>query len=383
MAKKTNFKNKSGNKYFRTSAVVGHKPDGKPIQKQFYGSSKKEAEEKKQQYLLGINQGLSQDFDKTMFKSIFDLWFFEVKKPHVKKNTFKVYMVEYNKRIVTSEIYSMKMVDVKNLHIQRLINQISKEYNSEIAGKTLALLKTFYTYCEAERIVDRNIATHVRIPNDSTVKEETDYQILEKEDIKKLENYADNNSYGNMYVFAIYSGLRQGEILALTHDDIDLENDTIRVNKTLVYVKDDKGKMQLEVTSPKSKYSIREVPINDKLKKYIKTQIKAEKEKHMRLGMTFSNSQPLFSSELCQHQYASNVLFYWKKTIQELGIEYIKFHALRHTFCSLLAEKEVYPMTAAKLMGHGSTREVEKVYTHIMMKQKREAVNKLNDVIEN
>ena len=63
MPKKTNF-SVNGSNYYRVTATVGKNPDGSPIRKQFYGDSKKAAEQKRDEFLAGLRQGLSVDYQK-------------------------------------------------------------------------------------------------------------------------------------------------------------------------------------------------------------------------------------------------------------------------------------------------------------------------------
>ena len=107
MPRKTNFttnaKGKDGkeykNSYFRTTAMVGKDAEGKPIRKQFYGISKKEALAKRDEYLAGIKQGLSADYDKALFRSKFDDWFENVLRPSVALSSYKRYETDYRLRI--------------------------------------------------------------------------------------------------------------------------------------------------------------------------------------------------------------------------------------------------------------------------------------------
>ena len=77
MAVKTNYE-KNGNNYFRVTATIGKKSDGKPIRKEFYGKSKKEAETKKDEYLNNLKSGLNLDFDKITVGNLFHIWLFEI-----------------------------------------------------------------------------------------------------------------------------------------------------------------------------------------------------------------------------------------------------------------------------------------------------------------
>ena len=78
MAVKTNY-TKGNWKYYRVSVVIGRDSNGKRIKKEFYGKSKKEAEDKRDQYLSGISDGLSFDIEDGTLGELMKVWLFEVK----------------------------------------------------------------------------------------------------------------------------------------------------------------------------------------------------------------------------------------------------------------------------------------------------------------
>ncbi len=92
MAVKTNYR-KNGKDYYRVTATIDKKADGKPIRKEFYGKSKKEAEQKRDEYLRNIANGLNTDYENAELVPLMELWLFEVIKPSnkIKEITFERY----------------------------------------------------------------------------------------------------------------------------------------------------------------------------------------------------------------------------------------------------------------------------------------------------
>lgn len=79
LAKKTNFE-VNGKQYYRVTRTVGHKPDGTPIKKQFYGTGINEANKKADEYMDKIQSGLLNDFDKITLIELMSKWLYEIKK---------------------------------------------------------------------------------------------------------------------------------------------------------------------------------------------------------------------------------------------------------------------------------------------------------------
>jgi len=184
-----------------------------------------------------------------------------------------------------------------------------------------------------------------------------------------------------IYVFALFTGLRQGEILALSHEDINLTDNIININKSLNRTKID-GKNRIVVSKPKTEESIRKVPLPENLIFDIKKHVNKEKEKHLRLKIPFNSEAFLFTSNTCSAVRGDRLNTRWKEIQKQIGIEPITFHGLRHSFCTLLAEKGVPLKTASVLMGHSDIRTTAKIYTHINESQKQDAVKKLNVLIK-
>lgn len=375
MAKKTNTQI-NGKDYFRVTATVGKKSDGTPVRKQFYGSSKKEAENKRDEYLSKINNGFSLDFDKITFIDIFEKWFFETVKNSISISSYTRYNTEYKLRVKTSPFANLKLVDIKPMHIQLYYNELIKKGNTVYTIKFLNVLLTkFFNYCIKSDLIVKSPLNAVEIPIDKTVKNK--YKFLSKDDINKFIKAVDNDMDNFIFVFAIFTGIRQGEILALTIKDIDLQNDIIHINKTVNFLNVD-GVYKPILSTPKTKSSIREVPILENLKEMLFKYIECAKEKHNKMQIPFNADSILFSSNKCEYSNGVRLSTKLKSFLKVNDIPPITFHALRHTFCSLLAENNVPIKTASVLMGHSNIMMTGNIYTHVTGEQKKESIKTLS-----
>ena len=220
----------------------------------------------------------------------------------------------------------------------------------------------------------------VQLPKDKSVKVEP--SVFTHEEIQKLVSAAkDSISLNFIFVFAEFTGMREGEILALTYGDIDMVGSIIHVNKTINFLKID-GVYQPLVTKPKTPESIRDIPIFNDIKPLLAAYIANEKEKHLRLGIPFSKDSILFSSVAGTYIEASNLRKRLKRLLNKLGIPQRNFHMLRHTFCSLLSEMGVPLKTASELMGHSDIAITAKTYTHTGMDEKKRAMSALSGVFD-
>ncbi len=379
MPRKTNFST-GGHEYFRVTATIGTGPDGKPIRKQFYGSGKKEAEAKRDEYLSNVGKGLAAGYDKALFKDVFHIWYASVLKPTISSSSAIRYDLEYDKRIRNSSLSELKLSSVRSLDVQTYYNGLLAEYSVKTVRLVHRLLTNFFNYCVKSDLVAKNPLFAVELPGIRTGKD--GYNVLCRADINKILEAARHDISILIYLFAIFTGLRQGEILALELGDIDLDNNSINVTKSVKHLTINK-KFAAVLNPTKTLSSIRSIPILPELKPLLKAHIETEKEKYARLGVEFNNKSIFFSTSTCDYRQATNVLTGLKRLYKRLNIPDTSFHDLRHTFCTLLAEEGVPLKTASVLMGHSDVSITAKIYTHVDSQELKKSIDKLSALFNN
>ena len=155
MAKRTNFES-NGKEYFRVTKTIGHKADGTPIRKQFYGTGKKEAEEKAEEYINKIKNGMSLDFENITVNELIYKWLFQIKKNEVKPSSFQSYEGTYRNYIKDSSISGLKVYNTKSIQIQEYYNKLGKSKTYSQIKKLNKLLKQFFSYAEREGFILKN-----------------------------------------------------------------------------------------------------------------------------------------------------------------------------------------------------------------------------------
>ena len=375
MPKKTNFIN-NGVAYYRITATIGRNPDGSPIRKQILGSCKSDAEAKRDELIYNIQRGLGVGFDKLTFGDTFKEWFDNVHIPKLALSSATRYTTDYRLRIKPSCLSMMKLIDVKSLDIQKFYNGLlTAETSVTTIRNTHKLLSSFFSYCVKTDMIIKNPLHAVELPKERKV--QPDKAVLNKSDIEKLVRDSRVNGDAFIFVFAVFTGLREGETLALTHKDIDLVNGFISINKSVNHLMIN-GKYQAALSTTKTTGSTRQIPLFDEIRPLLLTHIRNEKEKHIRLGVPFSEDSILFSSQSGGYIEARNLRRRWERLCKRISIERTTVHALRHTFCSMLAENGVNLKTASELMGHSDTNTTLKIYTHVQKEEKKRGIATLS-----
>ncbi len=372
MAKKTNIEI-NGNKYYRVTRTVGKKADGTPIRKTFYGSGISEANEKADAYISDIKNGLVNNYEYAIFSELMSVWLFDFlhKSSKIKPSTFQRYEGIYRKYIKNSDIAGLKLKDCNTIKLQKFFNDLSKTYSYSQLRYLCDVMRNFFNWCIDSGYILKNPCLKIEIKgNKSEIikrKKENKIEILNEDEIKRIKEFIKGTEFELLFLLDLSTGLREGELLALTWDDINLNKKTLRIEKSVkeVYVYDDENNRHIEtiVQIPKTMTSFRTIPIPST----IISKLKKVKNKN---GI-------IFHDENMNYLKAKNVSYKWKKVLKGCNIPHKKFHSIRHTYASTLLKNGVDIQTVAELMGHSAIA-ITQIYLHSTSDQKYNAVNKLN-----
>lgn len=374
MAKKTNF-NVNGKEYYRVTRTVGKKADGTPIRKPFYGSCKSEAEEKADEYMNKLKNGLVTNFENITIQELMQTWLFESlhNSSDIKPSTFQRYEGIYRNYIKDSRIAGLKVHSFNLIQLQTYYNELSKKEYSYSQIKTLnTVLKVFFNWCIKNGYILRNPCIHTEIKGNKTdimnnkVKREK-VQILYDDEIQTIKEYVKGTDFELLFLLALATGLRQGELLALNWKYINFDKKYVEVKQSVkeVYVYDNEDEKHIETIfqAPKTLKSFRKVALPDSMVNVLKGCDKKE-------GL-------LFHDEEGNPLKGKNISSKWTKILKDCNIPHRKFHAIRHTYGSILMKNKVDIVTIGELMGHSATT-ITEIYLESTDEQKVDAVKEIN-----
>jgi len=372
MPKKTNF-SVNGSSYFRVTATVGKNADNKPIRKQFYGSSKKEAEAKRDEFMAGLRQGLSVDYQKNTFGISFKHWLEHVQRHSIGYSTYVKYSTLHRLYIADCGLAGMRLIDIKAANVQGYYNSMLKTTTVKNIHQVNKLLAVFFKYCVKSDILIKNPLLAVELPK--LPKQSEVNTALSDTDIEKLVAACKDDMRHFPYVFACFTGLRAGELLALTYNDLDFKDGMININKSVKYMNKD-GVFQPLLSETKTEASIRRVPILSEIRPMLQDHIFHTRQKNR--IFKFDGDFLLFPSATGTYRETNNFRQAYQRLCDKLGIQSGRtIHSLRHTFCTILARQGVSLLDASRLMGHSNVNITAKVYSHVNDHDKKNAVQKL------
>ncbi len=372
MAKKTNIEI-NGKQYYRVTRTIGKKADGTLIRKQFYGTGINEANKKADEYVNDIKNGLITNFEYVTINDAMHTWLFDflLNSASIKPSTFQRYEGIYRKYIKSSSIAGLRASTFTSLQLQKFYNRLAKNFSYKQINTLNTILKIFFNWCIDNGYMLKNPCNNVNIKNElnKMTTEKKKIEILTEKEIKTIKNYIRNTDFELLFLLDLGTGLRLGELLALDWENINLESKTIYIEQSVkeVYVYDTPESKHIETIfqKPKTKTSIRTITIPNNLVELLKLQ-------KNKTGLLFKdeNGNPIRGRIVYSR---------WNSILKKCKIPHKKFHAIRHTYASMLLKKGVDIETVAELMGH-STITITQIYLHSTSNQKQKAVNKLNSL---
>ncbi|MFV8467396.1 tyrosine-type recombinase/integrase [Flavobacterium sp. LB1P62] len=301
--------------------------------------------------------------DQKQILEVIDLWKTN-KKQYVKKSSFSAYtlLIENHILPIFGNKFSLEEAEVQAFVFQKLESGLSQKTIKDI----LIVLKMILKYGAKHKWTDY-IPFDIQFP---TEREKYTIEVLNRSDQKKIMNYIQEHfTFRNLGVYiCLSSGMRIGEVCALTWEDVDTDNGVISVNRTIqrIYViEDGSRKTELILDTPKTKNSIREIPISKDLLRILKPFKKIVNPSFFVLTNDAKPTEP--------RTYRS----YYKNLMNHLKMPDLKFHGLRHSFATRCIESKCDYKTVSVLLGHSNISTTLNLYVHPNMEQKKKVIEQM------
>ena len=335
----------------------------------------KEAKQAERNLLLdveenGLPSNQSDGFRDPTFEELASLWL-ENYKTTVKPSTFENVRSKVEK--MTEEHFDgLKLKKITVAYCQRVVIELSKNY--VLYNHYLSVINRIFKYAVLMDILNSNPFDKVIKPKSRQTQRKGNF--LTKEELKeflKLAQTATLSYFFPLVHLMSYTGLRQGEALALKWSDIDFENKKITVNKTAVRIKE---KQTLQ--TPKTKNSKRVISIDPNTLSILKSWKKDQIKIYFKNGKHFEGDDNfIFTNQRADWVHIHNFIRYFKRFIAGHKLKTITPHGLRHTHASLLFSAGVEPKNISDRLGHSTVQITLDLYTHITEEQRTDTVEKL------
>jgi integrase len=221
-------------------------------------------------------------------------------------------------------------------------------------------------HAQRRGLVEINVARLVDAPKP----ERREMQSLSPEQTRRFLDVIRGDRLEALYVLAITTGMRQGELHALRWRDVDLEGGSLRVTSSIQYVRG----QGLRLSSPKTRRSRRQVMLSKVAVEALTLRREVQLQERARQGEKWQDGDFVFTSRNGQPIYATNVVNRWfPKLLRAAGLPRIRFHDLRHTAATLLLGQGVHPKIVSEMLGHTSIGITLDLYSHATPTIQKEA----------
>jgi integrase len=268
----------------------------------------------------------------------------------------------------------LPMTRLEARHIQRLYADLLGQGQAPSSVRQLhAVLRRAMGQATKWGAVPRNVVALVtppRVPRHEVAP-------LTADQARALLEAAQGERLEALYVLALSSGMRLGELLGLRWRDVDLEAGTLQVRQILVRMPSG-----LRFGEPKTKRSRRRIALSVGTRDALRHHRARQAAERLRIGPVWEDHDLGFANEIGKPLDAGNLLRrdYWR-ALAKAGIPRCRFHDLRHTCATLLLQQGVHAKVVSELLGHSSIGMTLDIYSHVIPDMQQQAVSAMDAVL--
>jgi integrase len=297
--------------------------------------------------------------------SQFLLYWLEVMKPKLKIRTW----ILYRQLMVTHAIPALGTIKLARLHQQHVQGLYARKLEEGLSPTTVHHLHAVLHRALGQALRWGMIAQNVRDLVEAPAIAHHEMQVLTPDQAKEFLEAASGHRLEALFVLALTTGLREGEILALKWRDLDLEAGMLQVRGNLQRIKG-----EVFITTPKNRYSRRHVTLSSLATTSLHAHRARQLSERMELGavwedndLVFANGvgKPIERTDLIRRQFAP--------LLEHAGLPRIRFHDLRHTAATLLLLQGIHPKVVSEMLGHSQVGITLNLYSHVLPNMQRDA----------
>jgi len=354
-------------------------PNGE--RRSFYGKTEREAREKKNRAIRDYESGLSRNAERLTVNQYVMEWLETVARERVRPSTLTAYTSHFDIHIKPA-MKGIKLRDLEPDDVNRMLAGIVRGgATPATANRVRATLRAALASALKSRYVTHNAAAL----SEPRKERKTRISPLTIEQARLLIADVKDDRIGPLVETAIYTGMRQGELLALRWQDVDLEECVVTVSRTLTWEKNpsETGPKMLPVFSdPKTDKSHRRIRLTAKAVAALERQhakvIELEQKATVTRWKPIPGEDLVFPSAFGGPLNNSNVTNRLQGILKRLELPRQRFHDLRHLTASLLLAEGVDIFTVKEILGHSQIALTANIYGHLTEKLADDAASRLD-----
>lgn len=377
-------KRKSDN-LWEARVTIGYDDEGKQKQISKYFKTRKEAQDWLAQVQHEKNTGVFVKPDKVTVSEWLDKWLSVYAKQRVDITSYGLYETLVRCHIKPSlgdiELQKLRPIDIQQVYAEKLKNgrlDGSSGLSAETVTRIHNILHSALKQAIKEGLITRNAVQAVDRPK--IVRKEI--KPLAREAVERFLGAARKDRLYALFVMAVGTGLRRGELLGLKWEDINLEKGTLSVRRTLARVKAENGltRTVLKLKEPKTGRSRRMIALATFVLQALKAHKARQAQEKLFFGQKYHDNGLVFATEDGRPVDPRNFTRRYTKLMKEAKLEHTRFHNWRHTFATMLLELGEHPKVVQEMLGHSKIAITLDTYSHLVPGLMENAAAKLDSV---
>jgi integrase len=341
--------------------------------KTLYGKTRQEAATKLAKALSDREDGLVFDDGGLTVGTYLDRWLDGSVRGSVRRSTFDRYEIAVRVHIKPA-LGRLKLKQLTPTHVAAFYQErLAAGSAPASVNKLHVTLHKTLDQAVKWHMIPHNVAEVVKAPRPAP----EEIRPLDREQTKIFLETARRERFEALYVLAVTTGLRQGELLGLKWEDVDLENGLIRVRRTLT-----RNRGRLLLGEPKTKRSRRTVRLTKAAVEALEGHLARQMEQIERLGDLYEDQGLIFATQRGTLVNPTNLRRRsFAPLLEKAGLPTIRFHDLRHTCATLLLSSNVNPKIVSEMLGHSSIAITLDTYSHVLPNMQDSAARALEDAL--
>lgn len=330
-----------------------------------YDRNLKEIQAKISDLRYELGHGIYAKEDNITVLSWFTIWLKVYKEPLVKSGTIEVYQNSFDSYI-KKPLGNKKLKDIRAEVIQKLYNALKKQgYAKKTIELVSVVLSGLFKQAYKNKIIRENPVPLATLPKMINKKS----GVMTVQEQQTFTDYSKDSYFSDLYVTALASGMRSGELRGLEWSNIDFENKTIQITGTLVYIKGVYYK-----GTPKTLTSSRDIPMLDSICVLLTNRKEEQENIRLQMGGKWKQVEGLenlvFTTETGYPINRDRLKVETNNIINKIQSDNIKIkhitpHMMRHTFASRCIDQGMKPHVLKTILGHEKLSTTMDLYVHI------------------
>jgi len=344
-----------------------------PKRETIYGKTRREVDEKLTRAKADRDDGLVFDAENLALGEYLDTWLQGSVRGYVRQSTFDRYESAVRLHIKPA-LGRLKLKKLTPAHVQSFYrDRLDAGLAPASVNKLHMVLHKALSQAVQWHMVPRNVTEAVKAPRPAP----EEMQTLSAAETRNLLAAARDDRLEALYVLAVSTGMRQGELLALKWKDVDLENARLSVRRTIT-----KSGGRLLLGEPKTKNSRRTIHLTDASVRALREHLARQVAQIERVGDLYRDEGLVFASEVRTLMNPTNLRKRsFAALLKRADLQPIRFHDLRHTCATLLLTRNVHPKYVQELLGHANIAITLDTYSHVMPGMGTHAAKAMEDAL--